>query len=221
MKNTIIVVLAGLCIALLAWTFGFNHLPVTPAPIVGETVASNINLTDNYIMAGNSLGYAEETSKFTVDIANGNTTVAGTMGVTGATTLTGALTLNGGIAGTVGASSTGVADAAAILSAADFCDNDLLIFTVNMTAFTLTTDTAAAMIADCLVATGTSHMMDIEVASSSTAVITLAAGTSVDLQEPEDGGSLVIEQNNHATIDCRKVTYADVFCKITEWDESD
>tara|TARA_R100001530_G_scaffold47808_3_gene35948 strand:+ start:164 stop:1738 length:1575 start_codon:yes stop_codon:yes gene_type:complete len=81
--------------------------------VTGSKLADNIDIAGTLDVTGNAvfdanvnikadnklftIEQADGTDKFTVDTDNGNTTIAGTLGVTGATTLTGALAANAGI----------------------------------------------------------------------------------------------------------------------------
>ena len=78
-------ILVGLLVVNLALVgiVGFNKLGEDES-VVGETVASNITLTENYVQSGNSLGYAEETSVLQVDASAGTVDVTGTFDVSGA-----------------------------------------------------------------------------------------------------------------------------------------
>lgn len=61
MKNILMTISVILNIVLVGSIGWFNYQPT------GATVASNIPLTENYVMSGNTLGYAEETDDLQID----------------------------------------------------------------------------------------------------------------------------------------------------------
>src|SRR3990167_9019015 len=128
----------------------------------------------------------------------GNLAVTGTSALTGASTLTGALTVEGDtnldnfVNG--GASLATSTNGAGTFTAAQVCDNNIIVATPEWQPVTLTFPTAALLIADCLPTIGDEKKLWMYNATTTTgaaSIITLADGANGDHQESEGGTTLL------------------------------
>lgn len=94
-----------------------------------------------------------------------------------------------------GSSMATTTNAAGTFTAKQICDNSLIVATPNIGAVTLTFPTTAQLVADCLPRIGSSKVVRLQNATTTTgapSILTLANGTGGDHQEGE-GGTTVIE----------------------------
>lgn len=100
------------------------------------------------------------------------------------------------------------------LTAADLEDYSVISFTPNTGATTLTlpaTSTWDVLVPDA----GDMRVWVVENATSTATNVTLAAGTGIDLQEP-DGQNVVLGQNNYAWVTCFREASTNVVCRVDE-----
>ena len=99
------------------------------------------------------------------------------------------------------------------LTQAQICSSNYIAYTpINAVTLTLP---ATSTISSCLQTAGLSRSIVIENAATTTNNITIAAGTGMDLQEP-DGQNVVIGQNNFAWITFVKQTNGDMVVRVDE-----
>jgi hypothetical protein len=120
--------------------------------------------------------------------------------VGGTITATGETNVSNLISG--GASFATSTDAAGTFTAAQVCDNNLIVATPNVGAVTLTFPTSALLFADCLPTIGDEKTIRVQNATTTTganSIITFADGANGDHQEQE-GATTVIEGTEWAEI---------------------
>lgn len=104
------------------------------------------------------------------------------------------------------------------LTQAQICDSNYIAYTpINSLTLTLP---ATSTISSCLSTAGATRSIVIENAATTTNNITLAAGTGMDLQEP-DGQNVVIGQNGYAWITMVKLSNGDVVTRVDETIQAD
>ena len=128
----------------------------------------------------------------------------GTLTVAGATTLTTATLTDVDASNLVsgGASYATTTNGAGTFTAAQVCDNNLIVATPNVGAVTLTFPTTAQLVADCLPTIGDEKTIRLKNATTTTgsdSILTLADGANGDHQEQE-GASTVVEGTEWAEI---------------------
>jgi len=128
----------------------------------------------------------------------------GTLTVAGATTLTTATLTDVDASNLVsgGASYATTTNGAGTFTAAQVCDNNLIVATPNVGAVTLTFPTTAQLVADCLPTIGDEKTIRLQNATTTTgsdSILTLADGANGDHQEQE-GATTVVEGTEWAEI---------------------
>jgi len=137
-------------------------------------------------------------------------TVSGALNVSGATVVD-EFTEGGGVL------SITAVDSSETLTEAQLLANNVITFAASTTmpAYTVTLPATSTM-TTLLATSGDTRTWIVENPFTAAATTTtLAAGTGVDLQEP-DGQNVVIGINNYAYVTCTRMASTDVTCKVDE-----
>ncbi len=101
------------------------------------------------------------------------------------------------------------------LSSVDVCDSTLIRHDPTSTTTTLTLPSASEMITYCLPSAGDRIEILVENTGGSSETVTIAAGTNIDLQEP-DGQNVIIGQNNYANLTLVNTDGSTIFVEVDE-----
>lgn len=102
------------------------------------------------------------------------------------------------------------------LTFADMADSNIITFTASSTMPALTATLPASTTIPLAETTGSYRTWVIENPFTAAATTTtIAAGTGIDLQEP-DGQNVVIGINNYAYVTCFREASTDVVCRVDE-----
>jgi hypothetical protein len=163
---------------------------------------------------------ADSTSPSAGQLRGTTLTTTGAATVGGAFTLTGAFTGSGAVdvptftqGGGVTATSTD--DTTATLLASEFDTENYIEFTPNVNSITLALP-ATSTLSSFIPNTGDSRQIIIENATTTASIdVTLAAGTGMDLQEP-DGQNVVISTDNYAVLTFWRRSDTDIVVTVDE-----
>lgn len=188
-------------------TFGENQ---------GESVnienVESITVNITYPVMGGAMMGAAGDSGFTNVVASGDITAGDDVVVGDDLTVTGDVAVSGNLDVAKGVT-TQSSSTNETLTATQICDYGYLAYT-PIQSLTLTLP-ATSTITSCLGTAGVSMSYIIENAATTTMNITLAAGTGMDLQEP-DGQNVVIGQNNYAYLTFTKQSSGDIVVRVDE-----
>lgn len=204
------------------------------------TIGGTFTLTGLASIAG---GLTADSGVFTIADTTGNIYTGGTLTVTGASTLAGNSVMSGSLnlagAGVLsstltvagesnlstlvfgGGAATLASDGDTTLTATQICDNAYFGLDPATTAgATVTTDTAANLIADCVPASGDTKILFFENLADASEPATIAAGSNIDLIEPS-GGDVVLQQNEDARFEIINVDGTTVKIIVTSLQAAD
>lgn len=111
-------------------------------------------------------------------------------------------------------------DGSETLTAAQMCDSNHIVLTPSQGAVTVTTPTAALLIADCVSSIGDTKALWYENGAIAATSTTWAAGSNVILTEPS-GGDVVITQNEWARVEILNVDGTNVMIQVTSTQDAD
>ena len=176
-----------------------NNLTVTGTSTLNNSVTINGSETASTEFFSITNGAATPVTKFQVDSASGNTTIAGTLGVSGNTTLTGDLAVNGGDITTSATTATVFNTTATTVNAFQAAT----AVSIGATTGTLTLRNASTVVSGDLTVSGN------DILSSTATAITLS-GANVTVQ-----GDLTVNGNdiNSSTANAITLSGADVNVK--------
>lgn len=111
--------------------------------------------------------------------------------------------------------STTTVGTASILQSADLSDASVIRVTPSGYVSNVTISLGSSTTIPGIPTPGDHRSFVIENAATTATTTTIAAGTGVDLQEP-DGQNVVIGQNNYAFVTCFREASTDIVCNIDE-----
>lgn len=155
--------------------------------------------TTSSITAASSAISGSETVGNDLDVTD-DATVGGDLAVTGTVTVTGESNLSTLVHG--GGSVATTTNAAGTFTAAQVCDNSLIVATPNVGAVTLTFPTTAQLVADCLPTVGDRKTLILRNATTTTdgnGILTLADGAN-GIHLEQEGATTLVDGNEWAEI---------------------
>ncbi len=166
---------------------------------------------------------------------NADETITGAWTFSGATIFSGAVSLTDILTVTgesnlsslvQGGSVLAIASTSKHFTAAQWCDNSIITHDLGILASTANawTPTAAALIADCIPATGDFYRFTFRNISDADEVITLVASTSVDFQEPviaSGSDMLVLQGGQNASIEVFNLDGTNVLMNVIQFQVAD
>lgn len=171
----------------------------------GDTNYDSVDVTDGYKVDGTVV--IDGSGNVNAPIESTTGTFSSNVSVTGATVVD-EFTQGGGVLAVSTSSATYT------LTQAQMSTSNVIAFTPLGDNATLTLPATSTM-TTLLASAGDSRTWVIENGATAATTTTIAAGTGMDLQEP-DGQNVVIGQNNYAWLTCFRESSTNVVCSVDE-----